>query len=335
VSIKRRDFITLLGGTTVAWPLAARAQQPAVPVVGFLYAGVPEASATVVAAFRKGLGEMGYVEGRNVAIEYRWAYNDFSRLAELATELVRLRVAVIATPGGTAAPLAAKAATTTIPIVFSVAADPVERGLVASFNRPGGNLTGVSNMSGELGAKRLGLMHELLPRATRFGALVNLQAGSNSPFSLNAAMLRDLQSAAAAIGVGMEALDASTNRDIDVVFAGIQQKRIDAVLVTNNTLFSARRVQIVNLASRHVVPVMYTDREFVEIGGLVSYASSLNDSYRLSGIYTGRVLKGEKPADIPVMQATKFDLVINLQSARTLGIDVPPTLIAIADEVIE
>jgi putative ABC transport system substrate-binding protein len=221
----RREFLTLLGGAAAAWPLAARAQQRTVPVIGFLHAGVPEASATIVAAFRKGLSEIGYVEGRNVVIEYRWAYNDFGRLAELAAELVRLPVAVIATPAGTSAPLAAKTLTATIPIVFSGAADPVQSGLVASLNRPCGNVTGVSSMTGELGSKRLGLLRELLPRATRFGALVNLRAGS----PITTAMLGDLQSAAAAINVDMEVLDVGTNRDIDAVFAGLPQRRIEFI----------------------------------------------------------------------------------------------------------
>jgi putative tryptophan/tyrosine transport system substrate-binding protein len=331
--MRRREFITFLAGATAAWPLPARAQQRKVPVVGFLHAGVPEAHATTVAAFRKGLSETGYVEGRNVVIEFRWAYNDFIRLPELAAELVRLRVAVIATPAGTAAPLAAKGATTTVPIVFSSAGDAVQTGLVASLNRPGGNVTGVSSMSGELGAKRLGLLHELLPRATHFGALVNLGGGAAG--SLTSAMIGDLQAAAPAIGSQIEVLGVVTNRDIDTVFASLAQKRIDALLVTTNVLFTARRVQIVTLASRHEVPVMYSEREAVDIGGLMSYASSGADRDRLTGVYVGRVLKGEKPAEMPVMRATKFELVINLQTARTLGIEVPPTLLALADEAIE
>jgi putative ABC transport system substrate-binding protein len=327
--MRRREFITLLGGAA-AWPLTARAQQRAVPVIGFLHAGVPEAYTMTVAGFRKGLSEAGYVEGRNVAIEYRWAYSDFSRLPELANELARLRVAVIATPGGTAAALAAEGATTTIPIVFSVGGDPIQAGLVTSLNRPGGNVTGVSSMSGELGAKRLGLLHELLPRATRFGALVNQGGGT-----LTSAMISDLQAAAPAIGGQIEFLGVGTNRDIDAAFASLAQKRIDALLVTNNVLFTARRVQIVTLASRHAVPVMYPERDPVDIGGLMSYASSGADRDRLTGVYAGRVLNGEKPAEMPVMRATRFEFVINLQTARTLGLEVPPTLLALADEVIE
>jgi putative tryptophan/tyrosine transport system substrate-binding protein len=330
--MKRREFIAMLGAAA-AWPLAARAQQQALPVIGFLHAGVPEAHAATVAAFRKGLSEAGYVEGRNVAIQYRWAYNDFSRLPELAAELVRLQVAVIATPAGTAAPLAAKGATMMIPIVFSGAGDPVQTGLVASLNRPGGNVTGVSSMSGELGAKRLGLMHELLPRATRFGALANLGAGSAG--ALTSSMIGDLQPAAPAIGSQIEVLNVVTNRDIDTVFASLAQKHIDALLVTTNVLFTARRVQIVTLSSRHAVPVMYSEREPVDIGGLMSYASSGADRDRLTGVYVGRVLNGEKPSEMPVMRATRFEFIINLQTARTLGLEVPPTLLALADEVIE
>jgi putative ABC transport system substrate-binding protein len=326
----RREFITLLGGAAAAWPLAARAQQPAVPVVGVLNAGVPEASTGIVAAFRKGLSEAGFVEGRNVSVEYLWGHNDFNRLPSLAAELVRLRVAVIATPGGTAATIAAKAATRTIPIVFGIGVDAVQAGLVASLNRPEGNVTGVSYMSGELGAKRLGLMHELLPRVTRFGALVN----STSPL-ITGISVGDLQVAAAAIGSQIEALDAITNRDIDTVFASCAQKGIEAILVTNSTLFNNRRVQIVTLAAHHRLPVIYYDRIFVEAGGLISYSSNLQELHRLTGLYTGRILNGEKPADLPVMRPTKFEFVINLQTARTLGIEVPPGLLAIADEVIE
>jgi putative ABC transport system substrate-binding protein len=331
--MRRREFITLLGGAAVAssilWPLAAPAQQAAMPVVGFLHAGVPEAGGPVVREFRQGLSQAGYVEGRNVSIEYRWAHNEFDRLPELAAELVRLRVAVIATPGGTAAALAAKAATTTIPIVFGVAVDPVQTGLVATFNRPGGNITGVISMTGELGAKRLGLLHQLLPQATRFGAVVN----PTSP--LSDIMVGDLQPAAAAIGREIEVLAVSSNRDIDTVFGGLARKRIDALVFTNNTLFSNRQVQIVTLASRHGVPVIFSERGPVDIGGLMSYGPSAAEQYRGTGLYAGRILKGEKPADLPVMRATKFEFVINLQTARTLALDVPPALLAIADEVIE
>jgi putative tryptophan/tyrosine transport system substrate-binding protein len=283
----RRQFITLLGGAA-AWPLVARAQQRAMPVIGFLQSGSPEPNAHLVAAFRQGLGETGYVEGRNVAVEYRWAHNDNNRLPELAADLVRLRVAVIATPGSTAAASAAKSATTTIPIVFSGGGDPVQTGLVASLNRPGGNVTGVSSMSGELGAKRLGLLQELVPRAARFVMLVN----PNNP--LAEAFVTDVRAAGAAIGRQIEVLTASTSRDIDTAFA------MDA-----------------------------------EAGGLISYGPSNTDLVRQAGIYTGRVLKGEKPADMPILRATKFELVINLKTAKALGLDVPPMLLARADEVIE
>jgi putative tryptophan/tyrosine transport system substrate-binding protein len=286
--MRRREFITLLGGAAAAWPLVARAQQRAMPVIGFLQSGSPEPNAHLVAAFRQGLGETGYVEGRNVAVEYRWAHNDNNRLPELAADLVRLRVAVIATPGSTAAASAAKSATTTIPIVFSGGGDPVQTGLVASLNRPGGNVTGVSSMSGELGAKRLGLLQELVPRAARFVMLVN----PNNP--LAEAFVTDVRAAGAAIGRQIEVLTASTSRDIDTAFA------MDA-----------------------------------EAGGLISYGPSNTDLVRQAGIYTGRVLKGEKPADMPILRATKFELVINLKTAKALGLDVPPMLLARADEVIE
>jgi putative tryptophan/tyrosine transport system substrate-binding protein len=327
--IGRREFTTLLGGAIAAWPLAARAQQPAIPVVGYLYSGSPEPTAHYIAAFRKGLSETGYVEGRNVAIEYRFAHNEIDRLPELASDLVRRRVAVIATPGGPYAVLAAKAATTTIPIVFSTGGDPVQSGLVASFNRPGGNVTGVASMNVELGAKRLGLLHELLPGAARFAVLVD----PTSPAAES--ITTDAQAAASAVGRQIEVLTAGTNREIDTAFASLVQKRADAVLVGPHPLFNNRRVQIVTLAARHAVPTIYTNREFAEVGGLMSYGASQTDQFRQVGIYTGRILKGEKPADLPVMQPTRFEFVINLQTARTLGITVAATLLALADEVIE
>jgi putative ABC transport system substrate-binding protein len=329
MTMKRRTFITLLGGAAAAWPVAARAQQPAMPVVGFLYSGAPEPSAAWVVAFRKGLSEAGFSEGRNVAIEYRWAYNEPERLPELAADLVRRRVAVIVTPGIVAAALAAKAATTTIPIVFRTGGDPVERGLVGSLNRPGGNVTGVGAMSLETGTKRLGLLHELLPGAVRFAVLFN----PNDPNAEH--YVKDLQTAASTIRRHLEFFGASNNREIDVAFASLMRKRPDALLVVSQGLLNNRRVQIVTQATHHALPAIYPFREFVEIGGLMSYGSSTTEQFRLTGVYTGRVLKGEKPADLPVMRASKFELVINLQTAKVLGIEVPTSLLASADEVIE
>ena len=325
--IRRREFITLLGAA--AWPVAARTQQPALPVIGFLHNGSPEVTPSLVAGFRQGLSETGFIDGRNVTIEFRWAHNDSSRLPELAADLVRQRVNVIATPNGDQAARAAKAATTAIPIVFGSTGDPVKNGLVASYNRPGGNLTGVTSLLQELGAKRLGLLHELLPGATRFAVLVH--EGN----TLNERVITDLRAAASSLGFQIEVLSAGTNRDIDMAFANLPQKRADALLTAPSPLFGARRLQLTMLAARHAMPVMYHDRLFTESGGLMSYGTSLADLYRQVGVYTGRVLKGEKPADLPVLQPTKFEFVINLQAARTIGIDVPATLLARADEVIE
>ena len=324
--IRRRAFITLLGGAA-AWPLGARAQQPALPVIGFLHNGSPEVPPSLVAGFRQGLSETGFIDGRNVTIEFRWAHNDSSRLPELAADLVRQRVNVIATPNGDQAARAAKAATTAIPIVFNSVGDPVKNGLVASYNRPGGNLTGVTSLLQELGAKRLGLLHELLPGATRFAVLVH--------DNFNEYVIANLRAAASTLGLQIEVLPAGSNRDIDMAFATLQQKRADAVLTANAALFGARRLQLAMLAARYAVPAMYHDRLFTEAGGLMSYGTSLADLYRQVGVYTGRVLKGEKPADLPVLQPAKFELVINLQAARTIGVEVPPSLLALADEVIE
>ena len=328
--MRRREFIGLLGGAAAALPLVARAQQPALPVVGFLHTGRPDAFVHLVAAFRKGLSQSGYVEGQNVTIEYRWAQNENDRLPQLAADLVRRRVAVIVTPASTAATLAAKAATTTIPIVFETGADPVKIGLVASLNRPGGNATGVSDIGVELGAKRLGLLHELLPGAARFGVLVN----PDNP-AITEPFLSELQTAASAIGRQLEVVTASTNSGIDTALATLAKGRAEAFLISPEALFVTRRVQLLTLAARHMLPALYHRREFADAGGLMSYGSSLVDQFRQTGIYAGRILKGESPAEMPVQQPTRFEFVINLQTAKTIGLDVPPTLLARADEVIE
>jgi putative ABC transport system substrate-binding protein len=332
--MRRREFITLLGGATVApfllRPLVARAQQPAMPVVGFLHPGSPEANANYVVAFRKGLSEAGYVEGRNVAIEFRWAHADYARLAELAADLVRRQVAVIVAPVGTETTLAAKAATTTIPIVFSAGTDPVAAGLVASLSRPGGNVTGLNYMSSELGAKRLGVLHEMAPRAARFALLVN----PTNPVTAEGT-IKDVEMAASVIGRQVEVFKATTGREIEAAFAALVQNQADALIVAADPFYFERRVQFATLATRHLLPSIYALREFAEAGALMSYGSSNPARYREVGIYTGRILKGEKPADMPVVQPTKFELVINLQTARAIGVVVPPNLLARADEVIE
>jgi putative tryptophan/tyrosine transport system substrate-binding protein len=332
--MRRRDVLALLGGAAVMspafCPLAARAQQTAMPVIGYLGASSPEATAPFVTPFRKGLSEIGYVEGQNLAIEYRWAATQYERLPELAADLVRRRVAVIAAPGNMPAALAAKGATTTIPIVFSVGADPVKAGLVASQNRPGGNATGMYQMTNTLSEKRLGLLHELVRSAGLVAVLIN----PNSEINAETAT-QDLQAAARIIGQKIAMVPARTNREIDAAFASMTQMRADALLIVSDTLFTSQRVQIVTLAARHGIPAIYTQREYAEVGGLMSYGANLLDMYRQAGIYTGRILKGEKPADLPVVQPTKYELVINLNTARAFGIDIPPTLLAIADEVIE
>jgi putative tryptophan/tyrosine transport system substrate-binding protein len=328
--IKRREFISLLGGAAVTWPVAARAQQPTIPVVGYVHSDSPQTVASLLAAFREGLSETGYVEGQNVAIEYRWAQNDLSRIPELVADLVRRRVDVIAAPGSSAVALAAKAATTTIPIVFSLGLDPVQLGLVASLSRPGGNITGVNSMSNELVAKRLGLLHELLPTAIRFGVLVNPQNPTTDE-----SLKKDVEAAAAAIGPQIDFFTASTGAEIDTAFGSLLQRRADALVVHPDNLFINRRVQLITLAARHAVPVMYPLRPDAEAGGLMSYGTKLADAHRQAGVYTGRILKGAKPADLPVVQPTKFEFIINLQTAKTIGLKVPPTLLARADEVIE
>jgi putative ABC transport system substrate-binding protein len=327
--IARRQFITLLGGAA-AWPIAASAQQPRMPVIGLLNAGAPEAGGSMIEEFRKGLGEAGYVEGQNVAIEYRWAHNDNARLPELAGDLVRRRVAVIAIPvGATAATHAAKAATTTIPIVFGTVFDPIQTGLVTSMNRPDGNVTGVAYMGGELAAKQLGLLHQLLPEATRFAVLTYPDKAVTAP------VVMALQAAASIIGRQIEVLTAGNNGEIDAAFASLAPKSVEGLLISPHVLFGSRLVQIVTQSIHHAIPTIWQSRNFPDAGGLMSYGASSQDQYRQVGIYTGRILKGEKPADLPILRPTKFELVINLQTAKTLGIQVPASLLATADAVIE
>ena len=327
--MNRRAFITLLGGAAVAWPLAARAQQ-AMPVIGLLTPQSHESATPFLEAFRRGLAESGLVEGQNVVVEYRLSEGRFDRLAEMAADLARRQVNVIAVPGGSATAIAAKAATQTIPIVFGVPEDPVKLGLVASLARPGGNATGVNFFAAEVVAKRLSLLRELVPAAKSIAVLANPANTTNT-----AAMLADMEPAARALGLQIMRYDAGTNREIDAVFGALARERPDALFVAPDSFFFVRRVQLVHLATRHALPATYPIREFVDIGGLMSYGASVTDGYRQVGVYAGRIIKGAKPADLPVVQATKFDFVINLQTAKTLGIEIPPTLLARADEVIE
>jgi ABC-type uncharacterized transport system substrate-binding protein len=327
--MKRRDFITLLGSAAAAWPLAARAQQAAMPVIGYLGAQSPAAFASRVRAFRDGLGETGYAEGRNVAIEFRWAEGQHDRLPALAADLVARQVAVIVAPGGAPAAIAAKSATTTIPIVFEMGADPIAIGLVSSLNRPGGNLTGVSSLNVEVTPKRLEILHEAVPTAAVVAVLVN-------PTSPTAdSQLKSLQAAASALGLQLHVLHASTERDFDSVFETLLQLRAGALVVASDTFFATHAEQLAALAVRHAVPAIHQSRDFTTAGGLMSYAGSFLESHRQAGIYTGRILKGAKPADLPVQQVTKVELFINLKAANTLGVTFPLSLVGRADAVIE
>jgi putative tryptophan/tyrosine transport system substrate-binding protein len=328
--LKRREFITLLVGAAAAWPLAASAQQPAMPVIGFLSTRSPTTDAHLVVSLRQGLSESGFVEGRNVVVEYRYAEGQIDRLPSLAADLVRRQVAVIVSTGGVQGALAAKAATATIPIVFSTAGDPVKEGLVLSLNRPRGNLTGVTTSFAEATSKRLGLLQEIVPKAAAIGVLVNPSDPVNASSETDG-----IRAAARSVQQRIEILHASTERDIDTAFASLTDMRLDALLVAPDALFGTQANQLVALAARHAMPTLYWRREFVEAGGLVSYGSNLADALRVVGVYAGRVLKGEKPGDLPVQQPTKFELVINLKTAKTLGLTIPPGVLSIADEVIE
>jgi putative tryptophan/tyrosine transport system substrate-binding protein len=326
--MRRREFIALLGGAA-AWPLVARAQQPAMPVIGFLHGGTPQGYVPMMAAFRKSLSEAGYSEGQNVTIELRWAEGRLERLPDLAADLVRRQVSVIFAGGGAEPALAAKAATSKIPIVFANGVDPVEVGLVASLSRPGGNITGVSFLINTLGPKELEALHDLRPQATVIAALIN------PDLATTASQSQDVEMAARALGLQVRVLHASTERGIETVFASLPQVQTDGLVIGANALFFSRRDQLVGLATRYSVPTVYPWREAVVAGGLMSYGASVAAAYRLAGNYTGRILKGEKAVDLPVQQSTKTERAINLKTVRTLGLEVPPTLLARADEVIE
>jgi putative tryptophan/tyrosine transport system substrate-binding protein len=327
--MKRRDFITLLGGAAVAWPLAARGQQPAMPIIAYLGAASPHTGIQILAALRQSLTEAGYVEGRNVVIEPQWAAGQYERLPAMAAEMVHRRVSVIVATGGTAAALAAKAATTTIPLVFSVTDDPVALGLVASLARPGGNATGVTFLLAELGAKQLGLLRELVPTATRIGLLVNPNNTTSK------AQTSDVVASASAVGATIDVVRASDSREIERAFEALVRNKADALLVGTDPFLFSRRVQLATLAARHAIPAIYPVRENTEVGGLMSYGTSLSEVYRQVAAYTVRILNGAKPADLPVVRSTKFEFVINLPTARALGLEVPAMLLARADEVIE
>jgi putative ABC transport system substrate-binding protein len=326
---KRREFITLLGGAAT-WPLAAGAQQAAMPVIGFLNPTSADTNTHRVRAFRRGLKDSGYVEGENVAIIYRWAEDQIDRLPALAAELARRPLAAIAVTGGPPAILAAKAATTTIPIVFSISEDPVRHGLVASLARPGGNLTGINFFAGELSGKRLELLHQLVPTATRIAVLVNLASAATAEITL-----RDVEAAARAIGLQIQVHSVSTIHEINAVFATFVRERPDALFVGTDSFLNGRRIQLTHLASRQAIPAAYSNRDFAEAGGLMSYGANIADAWRQVGDYAGRILKGANPTDLPVVQSSKLELVINAQTAQMLGVTVPPTLLALADEVIE
>ena len=327
LTIGRRELLAALGGAVAAWPLAARAQQPRVPVIGYLHSASPEPYSSMMAAFRHGLAEAGYVDGQNVTIDYRWAEGQFDRLPALAAELVAHRPAVLVAGGGDVSAVAAKAATTTVPIVFTIGADPVGSGLVSNLSRPSGNLTGVTFFTITLGPKRLEMLRELQPKAGKIAMLVN-------PKSLNPDA-KEVQEAARALGQSVHVLDAASEGELDTAFRSLAQERDDALIVVSNPLFTSRREQIVTLANYQRIPAIYPLREYVASGGLVSYGASIKDAYRQSGVYAGRLLKGAKPSDLPVVQSSKLELVINHQTARMLGLTVPPTLLATADEVIE
>ena len=327
--MRRREFILAVGGAAAAGSSAARAQQPAMPLIGYLSSRSPDDTRHLLAAFLRGLNEAGYVEGQNVTIEYRWALGQYDRLPAQAAELVRRPVAVITTTGGEPAALAAKAATSTIPIVFLIGGDPVALGLAASYNRPGGNATGMNILAPSLEAKRLGLLHELVPQAATIGVLLNPK------FQPADSQLRDLQRAAPTIGLQIQVLRAGTDSELDAAFETIAQQRIAALVVTSDPFFDTRRDKLVALAASHAVPTIYQFREYAAAGGLMSYGNDSIDAYRQAGVYTGRILKGANPADLPVVQPTKFEFVINLKTAKALGLTLPSGLLSIVDEVIE